>query len=112
MHGRRVGGLIAEKSHAVQILAQINSLRFFPCSSVLLTFCFYAGRAEFRQTRLGKMMKHRIIKPRGPSAASLFHHSVLHHFAIPVLAALGCGYPALGLPWFPLCLSFVLFRFV
>ena len=36
--------------------------------AVLLTFCFFAGRAEFRQTRLGKMMKHRIIKPGGRSA--------------------------------------------
>ena len=63
---------------------------------VLLTFCFFAGRAEFRQTRLGKMMKHRIIK-LGGLLAGLFHHSVLHHFAIPVLAALGCGYPAPGL---------------
>ena len=41
-------------------------------------------------------MKHRIIKPGG-LLAGLFHHSVLHHFAIPVLAALGCGNPALCL---------------
>ena len=44
-------------------------------------------------------MKHRISRAVG-LLAGLFPHSVLHHFAIPVLAALGCGYPALGFPWF------------
>ena len=38
-------------------------------------------------------MKHRIIKSGGVLAG------LFHHFAIPVLASLGCECPALGFPW-------------